>query len=258
MSIRLAKESDLDAIVWISVAALPADPVCPYRFPYMDLYPEDHVKFSRIRYAEYMAAGDNVIMVFESPTIEDPAVHKPVAFSIWQLPETHVVKASVNEAAEIKPDWAVGGVCIAKQKGPPDHLQRRDASAARMMAFREAIGRAKGEMFDGPYGEGQLYLDISHSGNDASLAYSIVRTRWPKIIEAAVADVDATMSNQTEDSEVFRDGKDVVEDLKHTLINLQSNARLAPIPDDCAADFEDFNAELDQLGRLPGTVLHAV
>ncbi|MCJ1404944.1 hypothetical protein MMC11_008170 [Xylographa trunciseda] len=150
MSIRLAKESDLDAIAWISVAALPADPVCPYRFPYMHLYPEDHVKFSRIRYTEYMAAGDNVIMVFECPTIEDPAVHKPVAFSIWQLPGTHVGKASAKEGTEVKP----------KQKGPPDHLQRRDASAARMTAFRESIGRAKREMFDGPYGESQLYLGM--------------------------------------------------------------------------------------------------
>ncbi|MCJ1404945.1 hypothetical protein MMC11_008171 [Xylographa trunciseda] len=95
-----------------------------------------------------------------------------------------------------------------------------------------------------------ILLDISHSGNETSLAYSTARTRWPKIIEAAIADVDATVSNQTENSEVFRDGKDVVKDLKHTLLKMQSNARLAPIPDDGAADIEDFNAELDQLGPV--------
>lgn len=102
MSIRLANESDLDAITWISVAALPADPVCPYRFPYKHLYPEDHAKYTRIRYGEYMAGGDSVIMVFESPSLEDPLVNKPVAFSIWQLPGTHVKKAPDNDATEKK------------------------------------------------------------------------------------------------------------------------------------------------------------
>jgi len=98
MPIRPATESDLDAITWISVAALPADPICPYRFPYMRAYPEDHAKFTRIRYGEYMAAGDSAIMVFESPSIEDPGINKPVAFSIWQLPGKHIKKTSDKES----------------------------------------------------------------------------------------------------------------------------------------------------------------
>lgn len=52
------------------------------------------------------------------------------------------------------------GPCTVKTKGPPDNLQRRDASAARMTAFRGAIGRAKKEWFDDKYGEKQLYLSM--------------------------------------------------------------------------------------------------
>lgn len=102
MSIRSATESDLNSITWISVAALPADPVCPYRFPYRHEYPEDHIKYTRIRYREYMAAGDSAIMVFECPSLEDPTVNKAVAFSIWQLPETRAEKFAGNEATEKK------------------------------------------------------------------------------------------------------------------------------------------------------------
>jgi hypothetical protein len=102
MSIRLATESDLDAITWISVDALPADPVSQYRFPYKKEYPEDHKKYSRIRYAEFMEDGDSAIMVFESPSLEDATINKPVAFSIWQLPGTHVKKVPANETLEAK------------------------------------------------------------------------------------------------------------------------------------------------------------
>lgn len=115
MSIRPATQSDVDAITWISVAALPADPVCPYRFPYMHLHPEDHVRFTRMRYVEYMAAGENAIMVFESPSIEDPTMKKPVAFSIWQLPGTHVRKVPENEADEKN-----GSLCPSAWQSPDE------------------------------------------------------------------------------------------------------------------------------------------
>lgn len=101
MSIRPATEADMDAITWISVAALPADPICPYRFPFMDKYPDDHEKFTRLRYMEYLAAGDSAIMVFECPSLEDPNVNKAVAFSIWQLPGTHVKFQTDSEKREL-------------------------------------------------------------------------------------------------------------------------------------------------------------
>lgn len=43
---------------------------------------------------------------------------------------------------------------------PRDHLERRDADAARMTAFREASDRAKKEWFDAKYGKRRLYLGM--------------------------------------------------------------------------------------------------
>ncbi|MCJ1399663.1 hypothetical protein MMC11_002865 [Xylographa trunciseda] len=174
MSIRLATESDLDAITWIDVAATPADPVFPYRFPYMHDYPEDHLKYTRIRYGEYMATGNGTILVFESPSLENPTVSKPVAFSIWVIPGNHVKKTPEQETSETKrsylrtpflqvsrmlTDSGIVG-CSATTNAHPDRLQRRDANPARMMAFREAMHRAKKELFDQKYGEKQLYLGM--------------------------------------------------------------------------------------------------
>lgn len=124
------------------MAALPTDPICPYSFPFIDQYPDDHVRFTRLRYTELMTAGERAIMVFDCPSIEDPNVNKAVAFSMWQLPGTHIKTAQ------------------AKTNGPAGHLQRPDASAAQMTAFREAIDAVKAEMFDNRYGEKQLYLGM--------------------------------------------------------------------------------------------------
>ena len=101
MSIRPAKESDLDAITWISVAATPADPVCPYRYPLRELYPDDFEKFSRIRLGEYFAgavSGASDFLVFEAPSIDNSSVKKVVAFSIWDLPQ-HDLKMKEDSSA---------------------------------------------------------------------------------------------------------------------------------------------------------------
>nr|XP_036574459.1 GNAT family [Colletotrichum truncatum]KAF6780894.1 GNAT family [Colletotrichum truncatum] len=144
MSIRPATKSDLDAITWIAVAALPADPVCTYRFPYREQYPEDHTKYTRIRNEEYMMSGENAFFVYECPSIEDPTVTKPVAYSIWQLPPSEVQPPETSTNA-----------------GPPtDHLQRKDAAPERMKAYRAAMSKAKAQWFDEKYGDQQLYLSM--------------------------------------------------------------------------------------------------
>lgn len=175
--IRPANESDLDAIAWIAVDALPADPVCPYRFPYRNQYPEDHAKFTRIRYGDYMAEGDSVVMVYECPSIEDISIVKPVAFSIWQLPPPQRPKASVvesavsrgeslsnlsekEEASSLIDPQANPAQTDGKKNGPPDHLHRRDANPARMAAYRAEMGKAKKRLFDDKYADTQLYLGM--------------------------------------------------------------------------------------------------
>lgn len=52
----------------------------------MSQYPEDFAKFTRLRYNDYWGDHDNVIMVYECPSLEDPDKLKVVAFSIWTVP----------------------------------------------------------------------------------------------------------------------------------------------------------------------------
>jgi hypothetical protein len=59
--------------------------------------------------------------------------------------------------------------------------------------------------------------DTSHSGNEAPLAYSTAQTRWPKIIVAAISDVEATLSSHVQDIAEIEDSKHVVKDLQNLL-----------------------------------------
>lgn len=109
ISIRSATASDLDTVTAIGLAALPEDPVWPYRYPFATQFPEDHHKYSKIRYSEYLAnmeVGAYAVVLAETSSIEDPDVKVAVAMSIWQLPGTH--GADPNGPTEIrKGPWAV-------------------------------------------------------------------------------------------------------------------------------------------------------
>ena len=106
MSIRPARFSDLDAIVWISVAATPFDPVCDYRFPKREEYPEDFSHFSRIRMGEYMAqaaTGASQIMVYEAPCGPDDEV-KVISYAVWEFPKGHVEHVETKALLAEEPD----------------------------------------------------------------------------------------------------------------------------------------------------------
>lgn len=85
-SVRLAVDTDVDALTQIHIAALSPDPIFIYRFPHLKEYPDDHEKYTRARFEQVLPDKSNVVMVYECPTTEDPTVVKPVAFSVWVLP----------------------------------------------------------------------------------------------------------------------------------------------------------------------------
>jgi hypothetical protein len=98
-TLRRALVSDIEAISNIALGSLPLDPQWPYRFPLASVYPEDHKKFTRIRYTEYFAnqvQGVSYIMLAELPSNEDPSIKKPIAFAIWQLPGSHIQPVEVE------------------------------------------------------------------------------------------------------------------------------------------------------------------
>ena len=109
MSIRAAQPSDLDAITWVSVAATPADPVCPYRYPFREQYPEDFQQFSRIRLKEFLAeaaTGSTLFMVYEAHSMEDPSIRKVISYAIWELPKGHL------EIPETRVPTEAGKQCV--------------------------------------------------------------------------------------------------------------------------------------------------
>jgi len=98
-TLRRALVSDIEAISNIALGSLPLDPQWPYRFPLASVYPEDHKKFTRMRYTEYFAnqvQGVSYIMLAELPSNEDPSIKKPIAFAIWQLPGSHIQPVEVE------------------------------------------------------------------------------------------------------------------------------------------------------------------
>ena len=104
MSMRSAQASDLDAITWVSVAATPADPLCSYRYPYREQYPEDFQQFSRIRLSEFLAeaaTGSTLFMVYEAPSMEDPSIRKVISYAIWELPKGHVERPKTRTLSEV-------------------------------------------------------------------------------------------------------------------------------------------------------------
>ena len=86
--------------------------------------------------------------------------------------------------------------------------------------------------------------------NPASLTSSTARTRWPKIIIAAISDVETTLSERAEIIAEFDDGKVVVNHLENVLSDLDNDARMMPLPEDGSSAIKDFNDELESLGPM--------
>jgi hypothetical protein len=86
--IRRAQASDLDALTWIAINAFRQDPQWNYRYPHATEFPDDHLEYTRRRYAVWLEANETprcIIMVAEWRDPEDP-VPKTVAMSIWRIP----------------------------------------------------------------------------------------------------------------------------------------------------------------------------
>jgi hypothetical protein len=100
LKIRVAKDSDIEAITEIALLSMSRDPAEIYRYQYAELYPEEHKENTRNRYNEYLIDqrdGKFYITVAELLYIEDETT-KVIAFAIWQLP-----RSLSNAITEAKP-----------------------------------------------------------------------------------------------------------------------------------------------------------
>ena len=108
MTLRHATSSDLDAITALGLSALPDDPIWPYRFPRAQQHPDDHYKFSRIRFSEYLdnaEAGTYAAVVVEAPSKEDASVTQIIAMSLWVLPGYHLKDPSQPLGTFLQSHW---------------------------------------------------------------------------------------------------------------------------------------------------------
>ena len=96
MSIRLATDSDLEAMTRVLIGASPLDPVYPYRFPDRHLYPSEFSALCRQKCAEYLATS--TVVVCEMPMMTSEGSHNlsnppraaVVAFAAWDTPDSRL------------------------------------------------------------------------------------------------------------------------------------------------------------------------
>lgn len=74
--------------------------------------------------------------------------------------------------------------------------------------------------------------------------------RWPKIIDNAAEDVNATIRSGHLTREEAEEGRLISQKLNELNVALGNDAALQPIPDDGGSDIGDYNAELKALGNI--------
>ncbi|KAI0156528.1 acyl-CoA N-acyltransferase [Xylariaceae sp. FL1272] len=136
--LRHATQGDLDAIVWVAIAAFRTDPVYIYRFPYIDQYLDEYTSFIRKRYQFLLASPQVTVMVYEVPSNEDASVYKLVAYSVWPPVITPA----------------------ASQVNPQSLMQQPFAVPARVAVVQADMDAAKERLFLGPYGDAQVFLGL--------------------------------------------------------------------------------------------------
>jgi hypothetical protein len=98
LKIRVAKESDIEAITEIALLSMSRDPAEIYRYQFAKVYPKEHKESTRSRYNEYLIdqrEGRFCIIVAELLHIEDE-ITEVIAFAIWQLPRS--LSKAITEA----------------------------------------------------------------------------------------------------------------------------------------------------------------
>ncbi|RYP49713.1 hypothetical protein DL769_011052 [Monosporascus sp. CRB-8-3] len=93
-------------------------------------------------------------------------------------------------------------------------------------------------------------IAISHSGDEKSLAHPTARTRWPKIVASAIADVDKTNCAADRSTAEVEDGNRVLADLHRLLLDMENDQPMRLLPEDGAGDIQVFNDELELLGPI--------
>ncbi|KAF4478558.1 gnat family [Fusarium agapanthi] len=149
-SIREATLDDLDGIVDVVLVAMAHDPQWNYRFVHKDEFPDDHRKFTRLLYQQFISPlNDDWKVILAEVTIPG-MLSKVVGFAVWDV--CYANKARFGSSYEPQNPMAT----VAKAGGS----SRRDVAPRRQAAFRTAGDYEKQHFFDHVYGDNQLHLQI--------------------------------------------------------------------------------------------------
>jgi hypothetical protein len=172
ISVRRASLADLNAMLDIGLAAMPLDPQWNWRFPNRHCFPEDHRKFTRSVYRDFLEnkSGNWLVMLAEITGQDSLTSAVPVAFAVWNL--TNLANTNQNShAASINGAYAT----LSMKRPSLNNLQgtntqpciyqpatatRRDANEQRLTAWKEWTSKARSVLFDAPLGRQYFQLQI--------------------------------------------------------------------------------------------------
>ncbi|KAJ5611891.1 Acyl-CoA N-acyltransferases (Nat) [Penicillium herquei] len=114
---RVATKSDLDEITRIHIEGFTEEPQVHYCYPLRHQFPEDHWKWTRKEYENYLLQPEKfVVYVLEAPCeSKGGVVYKPIGHAVWNM-----------------------AVLTPPIESDPEESERRDANRARCEAFKKA------------------------------------------------------------------------------------------------------------------------
>lgn len=110
--LRYAKSSDLDRITEIGLAASATDPLDQYRYPFSNLYPQDHEKLLRTRFRRYLwdaEVGACKVMVAEFFQEGTKGAYV-VGYAIWETNERYA-QSDKPQKGDGKSSYKIGVIC---------------------------------------------------------------------------------------------------------------------------------------------------
>lgn len=165
VELRQATLDDVDAVVDISTAAMPADPQYDYRFPLRKQYPKEHRIATRKTIARFLdvEAGQYTVMLAEMAALDDPRRVKPVAFCVFETANLNLEHgvAGCRKASESSEQrlLLMKDRTDAMFPDPKPPLEPRiDGNTARMKAFKEGLDNYQRQFFDDVYGKDYFFL----------------------------------------------------------------------------------------------------
>jgi ribosomal protein S18 acetylase RimI-like enzyme len=151
-TVRLAEDSDIDAITDVLIKALPDDEQWAYRYTNWEEFPEQHLKNMTDRVKEWLSDAAYTVIV-----AADPESRKVIALSIWSVPTKDTEPHKKCSSTCLRTVQITLLTPLSLVKIPNMKAYHPKVNAARMLAYHKSCDRARAKFFD-EYGVHQFRL----------------------------------------------------------------------------------------------------